>query len=390
MTFDGPVGYGPSDPALARILMATAASITDLPIPAPFPNSSYTRQFYGPSLKCDTIGARNDHSPYYDLWDSVLSTVHGKYLIYIGYAQANLSNVILLNAGGNEHQNFSCQLWNSSFVVHYEFSESLQTTRMLEQRLLAPASWSINDGATTGQVSYQAYSATLFNLLSGKFQSGADGGLEISAPLADGTLQLDDSTAHPGGGSLGILSTGLAACLEFNHGEWYAAGTADPLPSWMCRNGSLGPAVEDLARNFTLSLSTMPQFWPEISVRAQVTSTSPKNYFTYNPENLLISYILAIAATMLISLLAVRAYYLNGVSSTTSFSTIILTTRNPDLDVFSKGQCLGKTSGEKDRRARKLRFGILKDRKEDFPGVAHAAFGFSGTVRQLKKGERCM
>lgn len=371
--------------------MATAASVTDLPVEAPFPDSSYIREFHGPSLKCDAIGGRNDSSQYYDIWDTIMSTRIGRSPIYIGYAQSNLSNVILLNAGGNEYQNFSCQLWNNSFVVHYEFSESLQTTTILEQRLLAPANWSINAGALVGGISYQAYSATLFNLLSGTIQQGSIGNIYMSAIPSDDTLQFDDSTAHRGGGSPGVLMTALAACPEINDGPWYASVRGDSLPSWMCRNGSLGLAVEDLARNFTLSLSTMPQFWPDTSASAQVTSTSPKNFFTYNPENLLISYLLAIVATMLILLLAARAYHLNGVSPKTSFSTIMLTTRNTDLDVFSEGQCLGKTTTKEDRKAQKLQFGILNDREEDLPGgVAHAAFGFSGTVRQLKKGERCM
>lgn len=326
--------YGPPDPALARILMATAASLTDLPVGAPFPNSSYIREFHGPSLRCDAIGAMSDHSLYYDVWDTVMNTVIDRSL-YMGYAQSNLSNVILLNAGGIDYQNFSCQLWNSSFVVHYEFSESLQTTTTLEQRLLAPANWSIYHSPTLGEISYQAYSATLFNLLSGRIEQGLTSlGLEMNAIVSD-SPEFDDSTARRGGGSPGVLMTGLAACPEINNGSWYALVNQDSLPSWMCRNGSLGPAVEDLARNFTLSLSTMPQFWPVTNASVQVNSTSPRNFFTYNPENLLMSYILAIAATMLVSLLAVRAYDINGVSSKTSFSTIMLTTRNSDLDVFS-------------------------------------------------------
>ena len=371
--------------------MATAASLTDLPIGAPFPNSSYIREFHGPSLKCDAIGAMNNHSPYYDLWNKVMNTDTKVFALYTGYAQYNLSNVILLNAGGIDYQNFSCQLWNSSFVVHYEFLQGLQTTTTLEQRLLAPANWTIADSPIMGEISYQAYSATLFNLLSGRIDEKASSGRLDMNPILSDDPEFGDSTVARGGGSPGVLMTGLAACPEINNGSMYAPIAGRSRPSWMCRNGTLGPAVEDLARNFTYSLSTMPQFWPVINASVQVNSTSPRNFFTYNPENLLISYILAIAATMLVTLLAVRAYHINGVSSKTSFSTIMLTTRNSDLDSFGRGQCLGKIPTKKDRRAKKLQFGILHAREGGLPGgVAHAAFGFSGTVRQLKKGERCM
>src|ERR1700760_1718996 len=47
---------GSPNPGLFRRLAATAASMAVLPVTAPSPNSTYTTQFFGPALKCDSLG----------------------------------------------------------------------------------------------------------------------------------------------------------------------------------------------------------------------------------------------------------------------------------------------------------------------------------------------
>lgn len=42
-------------PDISRLFTATSSSVEVLPIPAPFPNSSYTLEFWGPSYKCQSL-----------------------------------------------------------------------------------------------------------------------------------------------------------------------------------------------------------------------------------------------------------------------------------------------------------------------------------------------
>lgn len=72
---------------------------------------------------------------------------------------------------------------------------------------------------------------------------------------------------------------------------------------------------------------------------------------------------------------------MNGVASDTAFATMLLTTRNQDLDEIAKGYnmgAVGLTGGVEDI---KLRFGIVGGEG------GHAAFGREENVRLLKRGE---
>ena len=108
---------------------------------------------------------------------------------------------------------------------------------------------------------------------------------------------------------------------------------------------------------------------------------------------LLISYGCVLLVTLFAAVTGLIALQQNGVYYGTSFTTILATTRNSELDALCEGASLGDTEGIEDAR---LTFGILKNTATNTekgtttgsePAIGHAAFGFEGSVARLKKGD---
>jgi hypothetical protein len=127
---------------------------------------------------------------------------------------------------------------------------------------------------------------------------------------------------------------------------------------------------------------------------ANLTISTTHLIHTYNARSLLLPYSAAVFATVIILLAGLYALWTNGVSHTSSFSGLVRTTRNKDLDNLVRGHCLGSDPVDKKIAAQKLQYGLLaidRHSKGDVTGsVRHAAFGFPNTVIRLKKGDQCM
>jgi hypothetical protein len=87
-----------------------------------------------------------------------------------------------------------------------------------------------------------------------------------------------------------------------------------------------------------------------------------------------------------------HALWSNGVGHSNTFSALVRTTRNKDLDEWARGHCLGSDPVDKNIAKQKLQYGLLvvDDKESTAHGLRHAAFGFKGTVTRLKKGDKCM
>lgn len=70
-------------------------------------------------------------------------------------------------------------------------------------------------------------------------------------------------------------------------------------------------------------------------------------------------------------------------ASDTAFSTILLTTRNRDLDVIARGYNTGAVGLTGEVEDVKLRFGVVEGEGEG----RHVTFGREESVRLLKRGE---
>jgi hypothetical protein len=101
---------------------------------------------------------------------------------------------------------------------------------------------------------------------------------------------------------------------------------------------------------------------------------------------LLLSYFLAVFLTAIITLFGFYALWSNGVSHSSSFSGILCTTRNKDLDDVAQGNYLGARPLGKDLAKQEVQFGILDRTENRGVGVLHTAFAIPGSVLRLRKG----
>jgi hypothetical protein len=62
--------------------------------------------------------------------------------------------------------------------------------------------------------------------------------------------------------------------------------------------------------------------------------STPQNEYVYNPHNLWLAYGIGIAVTMSVVLVGFACIWTSGASFGSSFSAILRTTRNPDLDAI--------------------------------------------------------
>ncbi|KAH7348873.1 hypothetical protein BKA65DRAFT_584737 [Rhexocercosporidium sp. MPI-PUGE-AT-0058] len=128
-----------------------------------------------------------------------------------------------------------------------------------------------------------------------------------------------------------------------------------------------------------------------IPVRVKIGTTS--NLYSYEQNDILVSYCVAIFVAFMCMVVGIALLFENEIYNSTSFSTVMGTTRDPDFDVLAEGACLGT---KKAMLNEKVMFGILTGAREIYLRLAefrwtlqHAAFGLKGTIMKTRKGTAC-
>jgi hypothetical protein len=239
------------------------------------------------------------------------------------------------------------------------------------------------------------------------------------------TLNLSHTFTPPGyrymfaNATTNVLASGLIACDEiFNtpfkrlhsnidpeklpgnnstEEDLFVFNNTFPTSPGMCRNGSLLRAIQDLANNVTISmLSSSDLTSLEPTPRTLVTSNTV-NVYEYSPRFLVLSYAIALFLSCFATAIGLYSLYLNGVSHSVAFSSIVATTRNPDLDSLMRDSSLGALPVKMEVEETRLKFGRLLETSEkrtsEASGVSkvaiaqdttHFAFGLEGSVGELK------
>jgi hypothetical protein len=110
--------------------------------------------------------------------------------------------------------------------------------------------------------------------------------------------------------------------------------------------------------------------------------------YDYDQWKLFVSYGIAILGTLFMTIVGSVSFYINGVSHNASFSAIMSTTRNSDLDHITRGQSLGRPELRPELEGTKLRFGVGEEVAIGNRNRARRlTFGLKGRVGVLRKGE---
>lgn len=97
-------------------------------------------------------------------------------------------------------------------------------------------------------------------------------------------------------------------------------------------NRSLASVVEELFHNITLSLLNNEGFLQDSPEAINITYSITQNTYSYDSKNLLISYGLAVSFALLAGIAGCISIYLTGASYSNKFSTVLRTTRGPELE----------------------------------------------------------
>ncbi|KAB8223226.1 hypothetical protein BDV33DRAFT_228673 [Aspergillus novoparasiticus] len=309
--------------------------------------------------------------------------------IYMGTAPSGLNNTIFISAAGsnplwndNDTQptELVCQLWNTSYVVNMHFINGIQTLTPISVDHVAYANWSKGEASSSAAPSYSELDPTvnagfyiihmiLSGLLQGELVQSKRAGVWENKTVASTTTYTDTSLAY----------TGLFACPElWNTSSFYYTHGNDSTS--LCRNGTLAQAIEDLSHNFTYSLLSLNGG----NTTVEVTDVTYRNYYFYGRTALLGAYMSALAATIACVVVGIFSLRRNGVPQNNSFSSVLMTTRNPELDRLAIGHCLGSEPLKGNTDKVRLRFGEVEGANLRH---RHAAFGSEGSVTTLSKGE---
>ncbi|KAI0845703.1 hypothetical protein F5Y00DRAFT_245797 [Daldinia vernicosa] len=407
-------------PEIARLFTRTYISNSPIPQTPPFANASYDLNFWAPSYKCsnasEIIRTRNNRT-----WDLVyynytnfeeafnaeiakpIST--GNFssgappLIYKSTAPSRMNNMILIGANGRnenwgntDHNYLVCQLYNTSYSVTMRFDNGVQSIHeksithvnsqewdgergrfsvVLANGLCAPDPAANN--ATICPTYYMVqYIFTRF--LTGQVRINAGGQLIFQSDGFEGNIVEVGETP--------FFQSGLRDCPEIWNSTGYQSASGGPLAFQSlnrCPGGTLATAIESLSRNFTYSLLTYSN-WQNFTTKVPITVSMPRNFFYYNSVTLVATYSTAVVVTLLCICVGFAALLSNGYTSSTAFSAVLLTTRNPDLDRLSTGNTLGAKPLPNPIRDTKLRFGMLRTEGSE----SQTGFGLDGTVTPLE------
>jgi hypothetical protein len=181
-------------PALSRLLSVVSSGMSIVPVSAPYTNSSYSMQFHGPCLKCQSAedAIRSTDFDYLEHRDGLdgrsLSNLWADFNpVYDGfyYAATRDINLLLVKSGPVMRRsasgrpmkeadgvNITCQFRNASYAVDFTFLEGIASTTIskLELEPVLDYDWSTvfyqlpNKGARA----YVSMFEALATLLSGE------------------------------------------------------------------------------------------------------------------------------------------------------------------------------------------------------------------------------
>ncbi|KAF4178548.1 hypothetical protein CNMCM8927_002918 [Aspergillus lentulus] len=379
--------------SIARVFTTLASSAQVLPVSAPFSNSSYELSFWGPSYKCQRLSEAlvEIDGVTQKLWDSEIPEPQFQTTrLYMGTAPSALNNTVFISAAGSnplwndnatQPTEFVCQLWNTSYVVNMHFTNGIQTLTPISVDHIAYANWNRTDAISSAAPSYSGLDPTvnagfyimqmiLSGLLQGELVQSKRAGVYQNKTVASGTTYTDTSLAY----------TGLFACPELWNTSSHYYKYGNDITTTSCRNGTLAQAIEDLSHNFTYSLLSLNGG----NTTVKVTDLTYRNYYFYGRTALLGAYMCALAVTIACVVVGFFSLRRNGVSQNNSFSSVLMTTRNPELDRLAVGHCLGSEPLKGDIDKVRLQFGEVEGANLRH---RHAAFGSKGSVTALSKGE---
>jgi hypothetical protein len=212
---------------------------------------------------------------------------------------------------------YTCSIATTTYHLRVTYTDHQQVNEILALRYIGNINipkqlW---DGVLTG----------------GKENATILGVVSIYSPLVD--LLQGDITRSPQETMAANTNIGSIPALVHVYNGSMAAGQEDPyLP-----NLEIGPLLESLSHNLSISLLSYPNLDTTIQIETTCTTTTTLTVWKFHPPPLVTAYGCAVAAAGISLLLGAHAVMAAGMARDRSFSSIVRSTRHRDLDVLCNG-----------------------------------------------------
>ncbi|EXJ79163.1 hypothetical protein A1O3_08664 [Capronia epimyces CBS 606.96] len=342
---------------LDRLTLATATGGEILSAPAPAVNSSYTIDFYGPSLQCQPPPTAFNQSFQTLIGDLEQGKLLYERILYLAWRPNVTDNLLWLetmlesgfNQGGgnligpgdqlatvyfafNRAYTLSlveCTLMNTSYVVDITNSDGFQTQQVRHSKPLGAITTIVGyqysaDDALRKLMAYESILASFFGVLQGSI---------IHPETTDTNVWSTDTTQ--------VMSTTLGLTDELysilTDSDSMTDFVTPAEPDVSASGKSFARSVEELFQNITLSLMAFDRYrtnFTDLEHRhplTNVTILSPYIVYKYAPRNLIIAYTSAVGVAVLSVAVGCLVLFTSGKSYGNNFTTVMRTTNNPQV-----------------------------------------------------------
>ncbi|PHH75450.1 hypothetical protein CDD82_4449 [Ophiocordyceps australis] len=391
-TYDNSIFVGPHS-EISRLLFAVASTASYIPLVAPFINSSYELNFLAPSYKCvnlsEAVEQQNarpqnhvavNYSSIQLAWNEESSKEIEGNIFHAGTPDF-YTNAIIIRSLSHfpyhlDYTTLICQLYNTSFEVFIKYENGIQSITPRSIQYLDVQEWELKSGDEL--IRDENNTRAAWWIIHRLFADFLLGNITLTS---HGLFRIESTS---------VMRSGLAGCAEMKNGidlseDLLATNDITNYNPGLCRNQTMARAIEDLSRNFTYSLMAPTHNLSHYYTTVPVTVSPSRNFFAYDRFTLLATYLASLFVILVWMGIGAMALWRNGITSSASFSTILCTTRNHDLDLLAQGHSLGSDPLPDDIAAVKLKFGCLQ---AESGKPIHAGFGLQGTVTTLKKGDK--
>ncbi|CAF3623873.1 hypothetical protein SNK05_007562 [Fusarium graminearum] len=356
-------------PHISRLLLPVATLGFILNIAAPFPNSSYSVDFYGPSISCETPKNRtftdsiNKIIADYSKFDGNVTyagfvpsfpypyatshnptnirtreehAIEGLYRVLNGslvdsaptldttaYYPDRKSGETMPAAfyvltpnkvGGQASNAVKCELYNSSYSINFTFDNGLQDIKYKIEKQNGVSILDAGECRFKKQLPSCNPVTAYLSLMNA-----------IGAMLVGATWNIGNNVSAAQRTTIGITTLIESPDMHSFHYE---------KPKSTIKYMPMGETLEELFTNVTISLFSNSEFLQNNTAASYgpITRFSAQNAFSYDPRNLFIAYGIGILFSFIVVIYGLLCIKTASASYKDSFSTILRTTRNHDLD----------------------------------------------------------
>lgn len=382
---------------VSRLVTATATNGVILALDPPYANATYTVNFDGPAIKCDTAnatiaqiidnlrneadqnhakdvtpiatryyafvpvlsGARNLSSPNQGI--SAISSarlqapVEGSnelWMVYSKYSEGY--DALPLRDRPTEDEYKTCRLHRASYTFDLAFQEIVQDSKLIKQDILEAVAYPNQGDLQSDDLKIRhAYSAVMWaisDLIIGKM-----GNYDISDDTFGGRTNFSEINTQIAHTSL-LGTSDLRVFFDKNR-DWNVAPSPQTAQDVaLAKNKRLVDLIEELTLNVTMSFMHNPLLTRNVSTE-MVRSRSIITY-QYSSRNLFLAYGLAVFFALFANILGAYAFWQNKASHTRTFSARVLTSRSAELvdHIDAQGSSNLATPLPKDMMDMKVRF----------------------------------